>query len=100
MQDLDKRDAVADKRVEHVSADLAKLKTEKDGLQDQLLQATSQLEHTRCELQTSQGMHAPTSHLLSYTHLLKIDPCTLSLQHRLTVNNSNIAWEMQEFSRQ
>lgn len=57
MQDLDKRDAVADKRVEHVSADLAKLKTEKDSLQDQLLQTTSRLEHTRCELQTSQGIH-------------------------------------------
>ncbi|KAK9836595.1 hypothetical protein WJX74_004004 [Apatococcus lobatus] len=54
-KDLDKRDAVADKRVEHVTTDLAKLKAEKDGLQDQLLQATSQLEHTRCELQTSQG---------------------------------------------
>ena len=65
MQDLDKRDAVADKRVEHVTADLAKIKTEKDSLQDQLLQATSQLEQTRCELQTSQGLQAPTPYIVS-----------------------------------
>lgn len=64
MQDLDKRDAVADKRVEHVTADLAKIKTEKDSLQDQLLQATSQLEQTRCELQTSQGIQTPTPYIV------------------------------------
>ncbi len=67
MQDLEKRDAVADKRVDHVASDLAKAKSEKDSLQDELQLATSQLENTRCELQTKQGQ--PHFQLMVHRHI-------------------------------
>ena len=90
LQDLDKKDALAEKKRETIMTDFNKTLSELGGLQDALARSQLELERTHFELQAKQGAcsewashkHAGASNGWAFSSEQHTSPCSSAGQSR------------------